>query len=218
MRLTKRMLIRFAVAAAAMLAFAGGAQAVPISIFNTGVNGVGAVLPDGTLGDAHYSLISLPGGTSTLRVRRASGGYPIPPWVGDNSLSAWIGPNNTTQLDGPAGTYIYRTTFDMTGLDLSTAGLVGRWATDDPGTNILINGISTGITSAGYTSFTNFSINSGFVAGINTLDFYVLNGGGPTGLRVEISGTAQLLPVPGTVFLLGLGLLLAGALRRRGLA
>jgi hypothetical protein len=47
---------------------------------------------------------------------------------------------------------------------------------------------------AGFGSPTNFSLSSSFVAGVNTLDFIVTNGGSsasPTGLRVEVSGTAN---------------------------
>ncbi len=43
-------------------------------------------------------------------------------------------------------------------------------------------------------AFTPFVISSGFVAGENTMDFIVNNGGSsrnPTGLRVDLSGTAQ---------------------------
>ena len=43
------------------------------------------------------------------------------------------------------------------------------------------------------------TINTGFIAGVNTLDFVVNNGGpgiNPTGVRVELSGTANRQPPP----------------------
>lgn len=82
------------------------AQAATItSLFNTGVNNSGTPLPDGTVGDPHYSLVSAPAGsTSSILVRTSAGGFPIGPYLGDDSLSAWIGPNNDSTLDGPAGT------------------------------------------------------------------------------------------------------------------
>ena len=64
---------------------------------------------------------------------------------------------------------------------------------------ILLNGAATGFTFPVFngSSFDPFVISTGFVAGVNTLDFLVDNfGGGPTGLRVELSGTADVAAVP----------------------
>jgi hypothetical protein len=87
--------------------------------------------------------------------------------------------------------------------------------------DILLNGHSTGnANGAQFVAWTALTINSGFfVAGVNTLDFIVNNGGGPTGLRVEISGTADptgtTIPEPVSFVLLGAGLGALGMLRRR---
>lgn len=202
---------RSILAVCAAFALAGAAHATPIIIFNTGVDGGGSPLPDGTIGDPHYLLTVVPGGTTEIRVRTSVGGWPIPPWTGDDSISAWIGPNNDVAVNGPNGNYCYETTFDLTGLDPATAVLTGHWETDDYGLDILINGVSTG--NLGWLPF---SINSGFVAGVNTLDFIVWqSSGGPTGLRVEISGTADSVPEPASLVLLAVGLAALTALRRR---
>jgi len=184
-------------------------HANPITtLFNTGVDAFGSVLPDGTIGDPHYNLITVPGGTTDIRIRTSAGGYPIPPYIGDNTLSRWIGPNNDPQLDGPIGTYVYRTTFDVTGLILSTASIAGGWSSDNNRVDILLNGISIGNGPTSFTQFSTgfvpFSIASGFVAGVNTLDFVLYNGGGPTSLRVEMSGSASPVGVPdgGSTFVL----------------
>jgi hypothetical protein len=173
------------------------------SLYNTGVSSTHTVLPDGTVGDPHYSLISVPGGTTQTLVRSSTGGFPIPPWLGDDASSAWIGPDNAADLDGPAGQYIYRTTFDLTGLTPGTASISGQWSTDNLGVDILINGVSTGQSISNpesFRTFTSFVINSGFVEGVNTIDFVVLNqpyeGRNPTGLRVEMTGTAAVTPEP----------------------
>jgi len=94
------------------------------------------------------------------------------------------------------GTYNYRyeTTFDLTGFYPNATHLAGRWATDNQGVDILINGVSTGQpNTAQFVSWTPFQITSGFVAGINRLTFVVNNGGpgappgaDPTGLRAEV--------------------------------
>lgn len=195
-------------------------NAAAITLFNTGVDGSGTPFPHGTVGDPHYSLISVPGGTTDTRVITSAGGFPIGPYIGDNSTSAWIGPNNDDDVNGPGGAYVYRTTFDLTGLDPTTAVIAGGWSTDNNGLDILINGSSLGFTTSGSQfsiGFSPFSVASGFVAGINTLDFVVFNGGGPTALRVEMTGTALPVPEPETyaMLLMGLGLLGFVAQRRK---
>lgn len=211
---------------AVMGVVSSGAGATTISVFNTGVDGGGNVLPDGTSGDPHYTLSSVPGGTTNILVRSQSGGFPIPPYIGDDGLSTWIGPANDSTLNAPPGAYTYSTSFDLTGLDLSSVVLAGQWTTDNDGPDIIINGTSLGLT----TGFTQFS--SGFVPfvipdadllpGVNTLKFVVDNGTNdpsPTALRVEFTTkTANPLtqvPEPLTLSLFGAGLVGAAALRRR---
>ncbi len=55
--------------------------------------------------------------------------------------------------------------------------------------------VDVALSSSGFSAFTSITIGSGFVAGTNTLDFKVLNGGSgpsPTGLCVDLSGTASI--------------------------
>lgn len=192
------------------------------TLFNTGVNSLGKPLADGTVGDSHYTLVAVPTSTtSDIRVRTSVGGYPINGipgfWLGDDTASAWVGPNNDSSVTGPQfGTWVYQTAFDLTGFDLATTSIAGRWAADDYG-SIALNGNATGFaiassypgtTIAGYNTWFDFTINSGFVSGINTLEFTVINsGGGPTGLRVEFEQNGlppfppdgQVVPEPSTL-------------------
>lgn len=204
--------------------FSQPSSAATIELFNTGVDSAGAVLADGVIGDAHYKLISTPAATAAsttdIRIITSASGYPIPPYIGDNLFSRWIGPNNDADVNGPVGPYTYRTTFDLTGFDISTASITGGWSTDNNGLDILINGISLGYATdfAQFSiGFSAFSVGSGFVTGLNTLDFVVNNGGGPTALRVEMRGTADLMavPEPGTLALVAMAALGAGWVRRR---
>jgi hypothetical protein len=168
------------------------AFAAPIpGLFNTGVDESGAVLPDDAV-DPHYILTFNPDGGSTEARVEDSTRFPIVagPWVANTATSKWIGPRLFTEQSA-GGDYVYTLTFDLTGLEAATAIVNGNWATDNGGTDILINGSPTGITSPGFGSFTAFTISSGFIDGLNTLQFLVNNSAlGYTGLRVELSGVA----------------------------
>ena len=206
-------LIAIAMAAVALLATTD-AKAVPIGTFyDTGVDASHATLANNAA-ETHYAIISTPdGSTPGVRVATSANGFPIPPWIGDDSLSAWIGPKTDSALDGPSGQYDYRTTFNLTGFNATTAALTGQWAADDAGVDILINGVSTKQTVNGFSAFNSFSVTSGFISGLNTIDFLVQNNGGPTGLRVEGALTAA-VPEPATLAILSVGLVGIAFFRR----
>jgi PEP-CTERM motif len=202
----------------------GLVQAAPITtLFNTGVDASGVALPDGTIGDPHYSLVSVPGGTTDILVRTVPPVYPIPPYFYGGTSSAWIGPNNSPSLDGPVGVYDYQTTFNLAGFNPSTAAISGGWSTDNIGVGIYLNGVDTGNPGTAFNQFqigyVPFSITSGFVSGLNTLDFFVNNAAGPTALRVEMTGAAAVAAVPEpetyAMLLAGLGLIGFIAYRRK---
>jgi len=183
------------------------AQAAPLTVFSTGVDASGTPLADGAT-DPHYKLFISPG--TQLDIRVGETGYPlapIGPYIGADGTSAWIGPNQSSFLAAP-GVYDYRTTIDLTGFDPATASIAGRWASDDEGT-IRLNGIATGLASERFDSFSAFALNSGFVAGLNTIDFIVNNGGdsaNPTALRVQFTSATAEVPEPATLALLGTSL------------
>jgi hypothetical protein len=83
------------------------------------------------------------------------------------------------------GVYTYKTTFTLP--SFSTASIVGELSVDDRIIDILINGVSAGNPTplGNWTTISKFSISTGFLVGINTLEFKVNSIGGPTGLRVD---------------------------------
>ncbi len=235
MKMTTRSLLSgAAIGGLSTIAFAfapmGSAQAATITTLrNTGVNSSGGLLGDG-VADTNYTLLSAPTGANTGVVARTNPNAPV--WTAPNGTSQWIGPNTNSVFDDVAGIYTYRTTFDLSGLIASTAQITGQFSADDRATDILLNGVSLGLsTGGGYggSTFTPFSISSNFVEGINTLDFIVVNdpsgidGINPIGLRVELAGTAaaQAIPEPsemlGTVVALGSVVLLKRKLTKKKL-
>jgi len=174
----------------------GSLSAAPIpKLYSTGVNDAGALLGPAER-DPHYTLIvsadeSFPGPDAfTL-----APGFPVGPWIAEGPASRWIAPRPQQGIGNQEGDYIYRTTFDLTGFDPAKAVITGKWAVDNSGVDILINGVSLGIfNNTGFGGFADFTIDSGFVAGVNTLDFHMANapsGVNPTGIRVELRGTVE---------------------------
>ena len=199
---------------ASMIAFSLSSYCLgaDIAIFNTGVDASSTALPGGTLGDPHYQLISVPGGTSTIRTWTVAGGGAIAGWIGDNTTSTWIGPNSGNTLIGIPGDYAFRTQFTLP--SAGSVSLIGRWATDNSGLDILLNGVSSGnVNTTQFLGWTAFELSSSSViAGTNNLDFVVRNEVGspvnsPIGLRVEFtSATFNAVPEPSSIVLAGCGL------------
>jgi hypothetical protein len=155
---------------------------------------------------------------------------PAPPWASNTSSSRWIGPNNDAGGNAPEGTFVYETSFDLTGLDPATAVISGLWTLDnsgdpiDPLADIRLNGEPVGVAQlTSFPTFARFDISSSlghsFSSGVNTLTFTVTNApasNNPTGLRVEgIVGYASVVPEPGSCLLVVMALLGLAARRKR---
>ena len=189
-----------------------------IGLYNTGVDASRLALADDAV-DGHWTITSgpTPGGPVAAT---SAGGFPIGPWLADSATSAWITPTGNT--NGEPGDYTYRTTFDLTGINLATCNLAGQMAADNSVVDILLNGVSTGESASGFNVWTPFSLDAGsgngFAAGINTLEFVTNNGAptGPTGLRVEFTDvTGSFVPEPTSVILVLFGAALLSCRRHR---
>jgi hypothetical protein len=127
---------------------------------------------------------------------------PSSAWIGAQADQSGVDHGDGTYGGNASGDYTYQTSFNLTGQDLSRVFISGAWATDNTGTDILVNGTSTGITNGGFGSLTPFILTAtnGLVAGPNTLDFRMNNAPatpnvpGPTGLRVDLRVFSPLAP------------------------
>ena len=186
MRLVKFLSLTGLSAGIALLALPSNA-AIISDLFPTGVDSSGTPLGDG-VSDPHYYILETTSSGVVINENKIHNA-----WVSHSSNSNWIWQEATGE---PAGvTRTFRTTFDLTGLDPNTASISGKWAVDNQGLDILVNGISTGQTNFGFEELTTFNINSGFVDGLNTLDFVAKDLGHISGFLVDsISGNADAIP------------------------
>lgn len=192
--------LRWLVPVLMAVTIASAAVAAPVpGLFDTGVDGAGAALPGGSV-DPHYVLVTsadpaFPGPNAIVPSLIANGF-----WVPNAATSKWIAPANDESYPAlgtrhSVGAYLYRLSFDLTGLDPATVTIQGSFGADN---NVVIrlNGSPTTAGSATFTGLRAFTISTGFVAGVNQLDFVVTNAAGsgsnPTGLRVQgLAGTGN---------------------------
>jgi hypothetical protein len=165
---------------------------VPIRLFNTGV---GLKAGDS---DPHWQLIAV-SDRPKFQPHPAVVAF-VPGWLrNEPDQSQWIAPEKDPGKEPDGATYVYRTTFDLAGMDSKTAFLRGQFSVDDQVTAIRVNGQEVSILGQDregtYSRMYQFAVRQGFVDGLNTLDFEVKNLGNkslvsPTGLLVEIRGSA----------------------------
>jgi hypothetical protein len=191
----------------AFIASPADAQAVP-GLFSTGTDASNIALSGGDgVTDPNYVIITStsPGFDGAQPVTYYTGAYTV-----DDANSRWI----SLSADGSPGsnTTDYRLTFDLTGFDPTSAVISGLWGADNTAT-MFLNGVATGNTIPGPVGFrplTAFTVNSGFVSGINFFDFFVTDLGPPTALRVddlafEGAPTNGAVPEPSTWAMIMLG-------------
>jgi hypothetical protein len=195
------------------------ASAASITVHNTGVDSSVSLVASGQQ-TAFWELRSAPAGAT-----EAPGSNPFAfthfAYASNTATSQWVAPANSGNAS-VAGVYTYALTVDLTGLDPATAVITGFFATDNEGA-ISVNGAPPAAT-LGFEAFDTlspFTLSSGFVAGLNTIEVSVNNAGNPTAFHVQFTSavadpaTSNPIPEPGSLVLLGSGLFAAMARRRR---
>jgi hypothetical protein len=166
---------------------------VPIpGLQSTGIDGAqapGAAAPF----DRNWTITDDP---SNAPSRPATIPTPNSAWLANTNSSRWIAPQaDETQNIDPPGNYTYRTIFDLSGLDATSAKLSVSVAVDNQVNDVRLNGNSIGIPNPinGFAAFTPLTISNGFQNGLNSLDFVLQNdppGNNPSGLRIELDSSA----------------------------
>ncbi len=183
---------------AVVTAGAAVAHADVVEVFATGVADDGTVLAPGNA-DPHWTIVQAPAGVTFTPPSAATVATAVSVWVQNDPVgtvgSSWIASTPSGGASVRPGTYVFRTTADLTGLDPATAVLTGRLASDNTVSDIRINGTSTGTSGGIFGSFAfSFQITQGFVDGPNTIDVYLENLGqvlNPMGVRIELTLTAD---------------------------
>ncbi len=181
---------------------AARADSIP-GLFPTGVDPTGTPLAAGAR-DPHWELVESPDPTFPgPEAWVVQDGFPIPPWFPQSGSSRWIGPRPDAGDGANPGNYTYRFRFSLHDFEPASVVLTGQWSSDNAGVDIRLNGHSTGLVNDGdFSRFSpSFTLDQGFIDGLNTLEFVVNNAGdspNPTGFRAELQASGDPVAPPGT--------------------
>jgi hypothetical protein len=170
------------------------AMAASIPLHNTGVNASNVLVAPGAQA-SFWTLSARPVGAV-----EAIGSLPFRfncCYFPDTATAAWVSPQASGSA-GVAGIYTYDLVVDLTGLDPASASISGTFGTDNSGSISLNGNAPVATTGSGdFGAPTAFTINSGFVAGLNTIRVQVNNEGDPTAFFVSFTNaTANAVAAP----------------------
>jgi hypothetical protein len=201
-----------------------------ITTLSTGIASDGGLIAYGE-NDDQWTVVGAPDagdlGPATVVPRARSH------FVDPEPFARWITPSPATNIDAPAGYYVYETTFTLADGMQSTAQIVARYLADNRLINVTLNGsvafIGPNVTGAAcggagceeFSFFTPFTIAdpSLFAPGLNALRLTVENqpsSTNPTQFALDANVFATPVPEPSAALLLLAGLGAGALVMRRG--
>lgn len=170
-----------------------------VVVHNTGVDTSNVLVAPGAQA-SFWTLSAAPSGATEsigdLPFRYINGAY-----FADTGSAAWVSPQSSGNA-GQLGPYTYDLVIDLAGVDPAWVSLSGTFGTDNEGA-IWLNA-NAPVATTGFADFgvpTPFTIDSGFVPGLNTIHVQVSNDGDPTAFFVAFTSVAAspvAVPVPAT--------------------
>lgn len=197
--------------ATAVLLLSSVASAASIGVHNTGVNATDNLVATGA--SASFWILTLEPSGGSVPLGSTPSRYFNGSYFADTASAAWVSPVSGGNA-GTLGNYTYTLTFDLTGFNPATALLAGNFGSDNSGVLRLNGNIITSVGSGAFGAPTAFTMNSGFVSGINTITVTVNNEGDPTAFFVQFTSNSVGVPEPGTMSLVGLGMVALGLVRK----
>jgi hypothetical protein len=171
-----------------------GAEVAIPTLFATGMSDSRKPLAPGSR-DPHYTVVASAHAISPAPPAAAQVIEGHPAWLANDAGSMWLGPVNPGTTSVAAGTYRYRTEFDLSAFNPESAKLQIRTAADNRITSVLLNGRSVGLIYEGFQALSPvFPVSAGFIPGTNSLEFVWANdttSPNPAGFRAQVQGTAR---------------------------
>jgi hypothetical protein len=169
-------------------------------VFSTGVDASGNLAADGAT-DLHWIIGSsadpVNQGPDAIIINPAQS--PVPPWLAAGPKSKWLAPRADQNVGNAEGNFTYQTFFDLTDVEAASFRLTGQLTVDNSMVDVLVNGVSQGISGGGFTTWLPFTLTNGFVSGPNTIDFIINNAPAtpnPTAFRADLTGLVAIAPKP----------------------
>ena len=182
----------------------------------TGLDSAYTLLGSGGLSDAHWNVDQVTGAPAPAQSVYPNNADWYGGWLANGPGSTWIARNASTSANGLG---VYTRTFDLTGVNLSTAFIQGSWAIDDSGTLNLNGHLIASLGSGAWGVLTAFSVVNPtfFNQGMNTLTIQITNTDNfLEAVRLEGTVTASAsVPEPATLCAGGLGALALVLVARR---